>query len=64
MKCIDCIHLDLQAYPKHAGLGMGKCKVEQMSGVFYPISRDRECEKFQTAATEKILRRESWWKTK
>lgn len=64
MKCISCAALNLQQYPKHANLGMGKCKSDPMSGVFYPINRERECERFEKASQDAINKREAWWQGK
>jgi hypothetical protein len=60
VKCLECAKLDLQAFPKHAVIGLGKCKSDQL-GEFRGFGRQRECKDFEAADAEVVQKRVTWW---
>lgn len=63
MKCLECSRMDLQGFPKHAAVGVGKCKGDQL-GEFRPLGRQRQCKDFQAADAEVVQKRVTWWSGK
>jgi hypothetical protein len=54
-RCLDCLNLDLQRNPKHAGVGFGWCKHKPsycFTSICAPI-----CEQFRQAPEEIMEKR-------
>ena len=61
--CLQCDNLDLQAFPKHAGAGFGRCKKDPALGVFVNLrSCRRACPIFKAASEKIVLARVTWSK--
>jgi len=64
MKCIQCCHTDLQAYPKHSAVGVAPCKVQEpLPGgitVFESLESERNCAKFVSADPAMVAKRIAW----
>jgi hypothetical protein len=54
-RCLDCLNLDLQHNPKHAGVGFGWCKHKPV-GCFNSFSAPI-CEQFIEAPPEIVEKR-------
>lgn len=63
-QCLSCEKLDLQKYPKHSAQGIGKCKHEQLEGVFVSIAHHRQCNQFEAADAEIAQKRITWWESR
>lgn len=61
MKCLMCAHVDLRSYPKHANVGLGRCKLEKVSGVFESFEKERQCDNYELADAEKVIKRLAWY---
>ena len=64
MTCLQCANLDLREHPKHAQVGVGRCKYTPLPGVFASISKERQCEQFAAADEEIVQKRVEWWNNK
>ena len=60
MKCITCKCIDLKTFPSHAKVGMGRCKLEKMGGVFESLIYDRVCKDHQPADDGIVSVRVDW----
>lgn len=60
VKCLDCINLNLKAYPKHSNTGFGRCNKETQPGVFESITINRECSMYQQAPAQTMIDRTGW----
>jgi hypothetical protein len=60
MKCLDCSRLDLQQFPAHARVGMGRCALETLPGVFESWRIERNCQSFSAAPADISEKRIEW----
>jgi hypothetical protein len=58
--CLHCTELDLRTFREHAKVGMGRCKREELPGVFVTVAYDRACTQFVQASEGVIAKREEW----
>lgn len=59
MKCLMCAHFTIKDHPKHATVGLGKCKAHiGPITVFVPYSAEPECSKREPAKDKAA--REAW----
>lgn len=61
MICLDCKKLELQQNPKHAGVGLGKCKSEPIAGTFVSVAYERSCPGYEAAGAEIAGKRREWY---
>ena len=59
-RCLECKHLGLKQFPRHANEGLGKCKLSSTSGQFISYMFQRECGQYERAEEGAILKRLSW----
>lgn len=60
MNCLSCIHIDLRTYPAHAKVGVGRCKLQKLPGVFENFRIERDCKLFTAADAETVEKRNIW----
>lgn len=61
MNCLECSRLDLKQFPAHAKVGIGKCNMVSLPGVFVSFSRHRDCQSMRPADEEIVQARIDWW---
>jgi hypothetical protein len=51
MKCIACIHIDMDQRPRMTALGASSCKFDG-PGVYKSLEWERKCQQYTQAAAE------------
>lgn len=60
MNCLTCAHIDLRTFPAHAKVGVSRCKLQPLPGVFENFRRERDCKLFAAADAETVAKRNEW----
>jgi hypothetical protein len=60
MTCLECAYLDLQRFREHARVGLGRCNLETLPGVFESWQVERNCGSFSTALADITEKRIEW----
>ncbi len=60
VRCLECRHLGLKGFPKHANEGLGQCKPNAANGVFVSYLYRRECSQYERADEGVITKRLLW----
>lgn len=63
MRCIECEHIAIKAYPSHANVGLGKCMKEKYA-TFYALMKDRACQMYIKTEQEKVEKRIKWYENR
>ena len=58
MKCIACIHVDVNQRPRMTALGASSCKFDG-SGVYKSLEWERKCSRYTLAPAEIIESRQA-----
>ena len=58
--CLSCARIDLKTYPTHAKVGLGRCALDNLPGVFVSFFCRRECSHFLDAAPDIKEKRIEW----